>query len=87
MCSEAYRVQMRGFATGSDGLAEIVEADCLEVVLPKIKTDEARRSAEKHLALYAEGHATLRSYVTEMERAGSENIPYVPDRKTVFVQV
>lgn len=87
MCSEAYRVQMRGFATGSDGLAEIVEEDCLDVILPKIKTDEVRRSAEKHLALYAEGHATLKSYVTEVEKAGSENIPYVPDRKTVFVQV
>ena len=87
MCSEAYRVQMRGFATGSDGLAEIVEADCSEVILPKIKTDEARESARRHLALYAEGHATLKSYVTEVERSGAENIPYVPDRKTVFVQV
>jgi len=43
MCSEAYRVQMRGFATGSDGLAEIVEQDFNDVVLPNIKT---RRSSE-----------------------------------------
>jgi hypothetical protein len=78
---------MRGFATASDGLAKIVEEDCLAVVLPNIKTDKARRAAERYLALYAEGRATFKNYVVEVEKAGAENIPYVPDRKTVFVQV
>ena len=54
---------------------------------PISRPDEARSSAERHLALYKEGHASLKSYVGEVEKAGSENIPFVPDRKTVFVQV
>jgi len=34
MCSESFRVQLRGLATGSDGLAEISDEEILKIVLP-----------------------------------------------------
>lgn len=87
MCSEAYRVQMRGFATGSDGLAEISETDMYEVLLPRLKVKESRDVAERYLELYAEDHASLKNVVGELEVSGKENLPNIPARKTVFVQV
>lgn len=40
LCSEAFRVQMRAFATGSDGLAEVAESDLLDAALPRLKKAE-----------------------------------------------
>jgi len=87
MCTEAYRAQMRGYTTGSDGLAEISEQDVLEVVLPRLETQDARSAAERYLNLFLEGHASLRSFVSDLEKHGTEGYPFVPERKTVFVQV
>jgi len=42
LSSEAYATQMRGFARGSDGLAEVATADAAEVILPHV-TDLATR--------------------------------------------
>jgi type I restriction enzyme M protein len=42
LCSEAYRVQMRALARGSDGLAAVMEPDLLTVVLPVVAPDESR---------------------------------------------
>ena len=36
LCSEAFKVQMRALATGSDGLAEISAEDVLDVVFPEL---------------------------------------------------
>ena len=86
LCSEAYRVQMRSFATGSDGLAEINESDAAQVVLPDLQTEEAKLEAKRYIAMYLKGHATLRDYISELESEG-QTFPSVPERKTVFVQV
>ena len=87
MCSEAYRVQMRGFATGSDGLAEVNEIDLAEVVPPELQTVEVREEAKRYLELYSQDRATLRNVVNELEKTGKESFPVIPKRKTVFVQV
>jgi len=86
LCSEAYKTQMRGFATGSDGLAEIIEADALNVILPILQTAEARAEAERHITMYLKGHSTLREFIGDLETNGIE-YPSVPARKSVFVQV
>lgn len=49
LSSEAFAVQMRALATGSDGLAEIVDADLLGITLPEITDQTIRDSIEKHL--------------------------------------
>lgn len=36
LCSETFKVQMRAFATGSDGLADISGDDILQIVFPKV---------------------------------------------------
>ncbi len=87
LCSEAYRVQMRGLATGSDGLAEIGETDLLSVTLPKLQTAEARRVALEYLDLFANRESTLKNVVNDWEKGGKEAFPTIAERKTVFVQV
>ncbi len=87
MCSEAYRVQMRGYATGSDGLAEVSEPDICSVVLPRLKTPMARSLAKEYLQLYIGGKGTLKNAVRDMEKTATEAFPQIPERKTVFVQV
>ena len=87
LCSEAYRVQMRGLATGSDGLAEVGETDVLSVLLPKLETAEARKVANEYLDLFAKHESTLKNVVSDWEKKGEEAFPAIPDRKTVFVQV
>lgn len=87
MCSEAYRVQMRGYATGSDGLAEVSEKDICSVLLPRLQTDAVRAMAKEYLQLFLDGKGTLKNAVRQIEKSGSESFPKIPDRKTVFVQV
>jgi type I restriction enzyme M protein len=87
LCSEAYRVQMRGLAIGSDGLAEVAETDLLSVVLPKLVTAEARQVANEYLELFAKRESTLRNVVSDWEKSGEEAFPAIPERKTGFVQV
>ena len=39
LSSELFAVQMRGFSTGSDGLAETSDEDILEIVVPKLSSE------------------------------------------------
>ena len=57
LCSEAFSVQMRGFARGSDGLAEIIDSDLLEIVLPVVRDSSLRKRLEKQLAPILAGEA------------------------------
>ncbi len=49
LCSEAFRVQMRALARGSDGLAEVSDEDLLAVVLPRLESATARGQALEYL--------------------------------------
>lgn len=80
-------MQMRGYATGSDGLAEVSEQDMLQVVLPRLETKDTRSAVEKYLKLFREGHASLRSFVTDLEKNGTEAYRFIPEGKNQFVQV
>ena len=62
LCSEAFCVQMRGLATGSDGLAEIVDDDLLSIVLPKMLNQAARTEVEKLLEQMLIGELTFAKF-------------------------
>lgn len=40
LSSELFAVQMRGFATGSDGLAEISDDDILDIAIPELSAEQ-----------------------------------------------
>ena len=51
LCSEAFAVQIRALATGSDGLAEISDDDLLNVWLPRLDKRRVKRLAPRIEAL------------------------------------
>ena len=46
--TEAYRIQARAFATGSDGLADLSEHNLLEIVLPEVTNEKTREMLDDH---------------------------------------
>ena len=86
LCSEAYAVQMRGFARGSDGLAEITEDDAASVLIP-----ELTRTQRDELAGYATGLLTgtadIRSKVSALMTGGQLGYPQTPVRPSHVVLV
>jgi type I restriction enzyme M protein len=75
LCSEAYRVQMRGFARGADGLAEIAVEDVQQVVLPRIKDEEVRREIEPFLEQLLRGQVGIDATVNALISHGRLPIP------------
>jgi len=65
LCTEAYSIQMRGFARGSDGLAEITEEDASDVWVPilcQTERDEIRPFVESLI----EGQPDIRAKIGRM---------------------
>ncbi len=62
LCSEAFSVQLRGFATGSDGLAEISDHELLEIVLPRVMGAEDRARVLDRIEPIVEGSATFSKF-------------------------
>ena len=85
--TEAYRIQARAFATGSDGLADLSESNLTEIVLPVV-TDKATRAALKPTvdALLA-GRSTVASVVASLQATGGLPVIDVPARSSHVVQV
>ncbi len=54
LCSEAFSVQMRSLATGSDGLADVIDNDLLTIVLPAL-SENTRTTIRKKLNLLLDG--------------------------------
>lgn len=80
LSSEAFAVQMRALATGSDGLAEIVDADLLSIVLPTITDNEIRESIEAHLAPTLVGDDRLSKFMKSALKKARFPVP--PARKS-----
>jgi type I restriction enzyme M protein len=74
LCSEAFCVQMRALATGSDGLAEIIDEDLLKVVLPKTLKGAERAKVEKHLEPLLTGESRFAKFA----KAVIEDMPQFP---------
>lgn len=69
LCSEAFRVQVRGFSTGSDGLAEISDIELLKIVLPKVLTPFQIKQIEPHLAALEAGDFRFARFASEIIKA------------------
>ncbi|MGO9111517.1 MAG: class I SAM-dependent DNA methyltransferase [Thermoguttaceae bacterium] len=85
--TEAYRIQARAFATGSDGLADLPEPSLREIILPAV-TDKATRSTLRPMvdALLA-GRSTVASVVSGLQADGSLVDIEVTPRTSHVVQV
>jgi type I restriction enzyme M protein len=66
LCSEAFAVQMRAFATGSDGLAEIVDEDILNITFPRIVDAAARALVENQVKQILSGTATFEKFARHL---------------------
>lgn len=62
LCSETFCLQMRGLATGSDGLAEIVDEDLLNIILPKMLKPATREKVNKQLEPMLAGESTFAKF-------------------------
>ena len=76
LCSEAFCVQMRGLATGSDGLAEIVDDDLLSVILPKMLNPSGRTEVEKLLEQMMMGESSFAKFAKTL----LDDMPKYPSR-------
>ncbi|MCX5473665.1 N-6 DNA methylase [Alcaligenes sp. A-TC2] len=59
LSSEAFRVQMRARATGSDGLSSVATEDIGKIVLPKISTAGVRTAIEERIKEVMAGQMVL----------------------------
>lgn len=86
LCSEAYRVQMRALARGSDGLAEIRGEDVKNVILPLVDSPEARAQLAPFVNRLFEGVTGIASVVRSLEAGRKLPVPPLPER-TSHVQL
>lgn len=70
LCMEAYSVQMRAMARGSDGLAEITNDDFRNVVLPVIKDATVRKQIEDFAKQLKKGHTSIKAAVDTLGADG-----------------
>lgn len=86
LCSEAYSVQMRALARGSDGLAEITEDDARTVVVPKLSPSE-RKALQPYVDALLLGTPDLHSKVMYMLKNQQIHYPQPPKRPSHVVLV
>lgn len=80
LCSEAYSVQMRARARGSDGLAEVRLEDLAEVVLPVIVDPSVRVELHPFVKQLLDGYTTVEAKVAALIREDKLPLPPVPKR-------
>jgi type I restriction enzyme M protein len=86
LCSEAFKVQMRALATGSDGLSSICVGDIRSIVLPRMKSTAVREQIERRIREARAGQIVLPRVVrNELALVAPET--NVPLRSSHVVQV
>jgi type I restriction enzyme M protein len=86
LCSEAFKVQLRARATGSDGLSTISIADMASIVLPRMQSPEVREQIQRRISEVRTGQLILPRMVRdELARVAPET--NVPLRSSHVVQV
>ena len=78
MNSEGWAVQLRSMARGSDGLAEICEADAKTVIIPLL-SKEAREKLLPYVENLKRGSTTINSVVRQM--IGENEVEYHDPKK------
>ncbi|MGH6841904.1 MAG: HsdM family class I SAM-dependent methyltransferase, partial [Methylocella sp.] len=86
LCSELFSIQMRGFATGSDGLAEVVDDDLLSIILPKILDSSAEEMMAQHIEPMLAGVASFSKFAQGILKSMPE-FPAPPPRKSHWALV
>jgi len=86
LCSEAFKVQMRACAAGSDGLSTISIADMTSIRLPRIQSPEVRQQIGQQIREARAGQLILPRMVRdELARVAPET--NIPPRSSHVVQV
>jgi len=86
ICSEAYSVQMRALARGSDGLAEVTKDDARKVLVPELSQTE-RSTLEPYVQSLLLGTPDLHSKVARMLQDRQIPYPQPPKRPSHVVLV
>jgi len=87
LCSEAFAVQARALARGSDGLAEVTEEDLRTIVLPKVVDKKVRAQLEMFVKQLLAGQVTVKATVEQLIRERRLPFPAVPPRPSHVVLV
>jgi type I restriction enzyme M protein len=87
LCSEAFAVQARSLARGSDGLAEVTVEDLREILLPEIADGPVRRKLQALVDQLVAGQVTLKASVEQLVHSGTLPFPAVPPRPSHVVLV
>lgn len=74
MCAEAYSIQMRGFARGSDGLAEITVDDASAAVIPALTAIE-RAEVKPYVDSLLSGQPDIHAKIGRMISASKVGYP------------
>jgi type I restriction enzyme M protein len=85
--TEAYRIQARAFATGSDGLADLSESNLSDIVLPVVTNKATRATLKPVVDALLSGRSTVASIVSELLAEGALPVVNVPSRSSHVVQV
>lgn len=80
LCSEAFTTQMRGFARGSDGLAEIGPQDAAKVILPRITDPEVRNELYPFIEQLRTGNTSIEAKVAGLLEEQRLPLPIPPAR-------
>jgi type I restriction enzyme M protein len=81
LCSENFAVQMRSLARGSDGLAEVIDDDLSQVILPRITNTKLRSHISMQLEPIVTGKIQF-SKVANTIIKGINNYPAITLRKS-----
>ncbi|WP_415717705.1 HsdM family class I SAM-dependent methyltransferase [Roseibium sp.] len=81
LSAEAYSIQMRGFARGSDGLAEIIADDAAEVIVPALSAKE-RGILKPFVDSLLAGQPDIRAKVNRMVFDKEVGYPAPPKRRS-----
>lgn len=80
LCSEAFATQMRSFARGSLGLAEIQAVDAADVILPFIQDPLIRSEMEPFIRQLQAGFTSIEAKVSALLRENRLPLPIPPAR-------
>jgi type I restriction enzyme M protein len=86
LCTEAYSVQARSLARGSDGLAEVSPDDLKTILIPQLSTAE-RDSIKIFVESLKAGSPDLRGKVAHLLESGVASAPLVTERPSHVVLV
>ena len=87
MNTEGWSVQMRSFARGSDGLAEISIDDAKNVIIPLIDSDTVRAELTPFIENLKKGKVTLKSIIQSNVTDGKWDIKEPSRRPSHIVLV